>query len=242
MGPTGPRIRIVDGQRQDLELASLLLQQELAQAELHWAADALASAAGVIPTLRRSFPQAALILFSCDTDPADDLAAARLGLDLVLGKSSAGFLQLALAERPDASPPRFPELLAAGPERDQPQRALDLGEPLRELDARVMGLQQLEIELTRGLERQEFVIHYQPIVALDRDRILGFEAVLRWRHPERGLVPAGEFIPVAEETGVMVPPGLVDPAHRLPADAAVAERLPRLSANVAERQFLRAPV
>jgi signal transduction histidine kinase len=209
MGPTGPRILLVDDQRQDLELASVLLQKELTPAKLHLAADALsyaaalsddpfdlvvserrpawADGAGVIPALRRCFPEAALILFSRDTDPADDLAAARLGLDYVLGKSSAGFLQLPLTaqrllavraggdgeqmpsallqrlpaglfeldpetqvvsclnpacrrllgldERPSAAPPRLPDLLAAGPERDRLQRALEHGEPLSELDA-----------------------------------------------------------------------------------------------------------
>ncbi len=119
MGLPGPRILIVDDQRQDLELASVLLEKDLAKAELHLVGDALgyaaalggdpfdlviserrpawAGGAGVIAALRRCFPQAALILFSRDADPADDLAAARLGLDYLLGKSSAGFMQLPLA-------------------------------------------------------------------------------------------------------------------------------------------------
>ncbi|MUH00758.1 EAL domain-containing protein [Scytonema sp. UIC 10036] len=68
-------------------------------------------------------------------------------------------------------------------------------------------LLQIETDLRRAIERQEFRIHYQPIVSLSTNKIIGFEALLRWQHPERGLVLPTEFISVAEETGMLIPIG-----------------------------------
>ncbi len=74
----------------------------------------------------------------------------------------------------------------------------------QEMHARVLQMLQLENDLRRAVGRGEMVVHYQPIVALDTGRVTGFEALARWRHPERGLVAPTEFIPVAEEAGLII--------------------------------------
>ena len=70
-------------------------------------------------------------------------------------------------------------------------------------------LERLELkgDLARAVENDELLLYYQPIVSLRTRRITGFEALMRWRHPERGMVSPGSFIPLAEETGLIIPMG-----------------------------------
>ena len=104
--------------------------------------------------------------------------------------------------------------------------------------------QRLELtgEIRRGLERGEFAVHYQPTVRLSDGTICGFEALVRWHHPRRGLVPPGMFIPAAEETGQIIPLGrfVLDEACRQARawqDVGPEELPLTMSVNVSARQF-----
>jgi len=86
--------------------------------------------------------------------------------------------------------------------KDEGRGAFRLFEP--EMDARMQARRALELDLRKALALRELELFYQPQLDLETGRVCGFEALLRWRHPERGLVPPAEFVPLAEEIGLIV--------------------------------------
>jgi diguanylate cyclase (GGDEF)-like protein/PAS domain S-box-containing protein len=111
-------------------------------------------------------------------------------------------------------------------------------------DLEVTERLQHENQLRKSVERQDFVVRYQPIVELNKDRIIGVEALVRWEHPEHGLLNPGDFIELAEETGMIIEIG--DQVLRSAAEQTVEwlERFPslddrqfRLSINLSGRQY-----
>jgi diguanylate cyclase (GGDEF)-like protein len=99
-----------------------------------------------------------------------------------------------------------------------------------------------EVELEHALERGEFVLHYQPLMRLDDERMIGVEALLRWQHPERGLMPPALFVPLLEESGLIVSVGawVLEQAAtqaRIWERRVGPERAPHVSVNVSPRQL-----
>ena len=76
-----------------------------------------------------------------------------------------------------------------------------------EMNVKVVARQSLEASLRRALEREEFLLHYQPKVKLNTGEITSVEALIRWQHPDRGLVSPAEFVPIAEDSGLILPIG-----------------------------------
>jgi diguanylate cyclase (GGDEF)-like protein/PAS domain S-box-containing protein len=77
----------------------------------------------------------------------------------------------------------------------------------REMDRQAQKRRDMELDLRRAFANGEFELHYQPLVDIAADRISGFESLLRWRHPEKGMISPADFIPVAEDIGLIVPMG-----------------------------------
>ena len=106
---------------------------------------------------------------------------------------------------------------------------------------RARGRLEMEAELRTAIDEEQFELHYQPIVDLGTGRIAGFEALVRWRHPKRGLVAPMEFIPLAEVSGLIVPLGRLVTAEacrelRALRDAGIADEALTMSVNVSPRQ------
>jgi diguanylate cyclase (GGDEF)-like protein/PAS domain S-box-containing protein len=110
----------------------------------------------------------------------------------------------------------------------------------RDMNERAVQRVQMEIALRRALERGEFRLFYQPKADLGTGRICGFEALLRWEHPDKGMVLPGEFIPVLEETGLIVQAGewvLRTACAQIKAWQAAGLKVPPISVNLSARQF-----
>ncbi|HYN92130.1 MAG TPA: EAL domain-containing protein [Thermoleophilaceae bacterium] len=111
-----------------------------------------------------------------------------------------------------------------------------------EMHEGVLARLELRTDLQRAIATEQLELHYQPVVRLEDGSISGVEALLRWRHPERGMIPPDQFIPLAEETGLIVPIGRwvlregCRQARRM-RDALPPEAAPTMSINLSVKQL-----
>jgi diguanylate cyclase len=113
----------------------------------------------------------------------------------------------------------------------------------KELGERVAERLSLETKLRRALEQREFLLHYQPIVALDNRKVIAMEALIRWQHPELGLVPPLKFIPLMEETGMIIEVGAWVLSQAIADRAAWLKqgiKVPSVAVNVSNAQLRQA--
>ncbi|TAK48183.1 MAG: EAL domain-containing protein [Xanthobacteraceae bacterium] len=108
-----------------------------------------------------------------------------------------------------------------------------------EMDARMQARRIMELDLRKAITKGEFELHYQPLVNLETEQISGFEALIRWNHPERGMVSPVDFIPLAEETALIVPIGewalrqACEEAAKWPSHISIAVNLSSIQFRVA---------
>jgi EAL domain-containing protein (putative c-di-GMP-specific phosphodiesterase class I) len=104
------------------------------------------------------------------------------------------------------------------------------------MDARMQARRTLELDLRNAIANSEFELFYQPLVDMKTECITGFEALIRWHHPERGMIAPLDFIPVAEETGLIVPMGDWV-LHQACAEAAKWPSNVKIAVNLSPIQF-----
>jgi diguanylate cyclase (GGDEF)-like protein len=105
-----------------------------------------------------------------------------------------------------------------------------------EMNARVKARRRLEVDLRTAMGKKQFEMFYQPVVSVNSNEVIAFEALIRWRHPDRGMVSPAEFIPVAEETGLIIPLGEWI-LKQVCADALSWPRNIRVAVNLSPVQF-----
>lgn len=126
----------------------------------------------------------------------------------------------------------------AAKKRDAPYHRYTLFKPA--MHDQALHIMELERDLRRAVDRREFLIHYQPVVHLASGRLKGFEALVRWRHPEHGLIVPNDFIPIAEETLLILPIGhlvLEEACRQVAVWANQYSPPPTVNVNLSGRQF-----
>jgi diguanylate cyclase (GGDEF)-like protein len=176
-------------------------------------AAAAAQLRGAMPpavTLGRVGPSE-FTLVATGSDGADGIAAAQAAMKVmarplwIANQAVQSGVTVGLVHAPDDGETRE-ELLRRA---DLARRSIAPGSTLRiagfdpEMEKEFQDRLFIKRELRRTLTEQGFDVHYQPIVAAEGQKIVGVEALMRWNHPTRGMIPPGEFIPIAEQTGLM---------------------------------------